>query len=562
MDARSRFAEHGSALLPPLVAVAVAWWVLDRSGYWLVDDAFISFRYARNLADGAGLTWNAGVPVEGYTNLLWVLLLTPFAFFGVDLILPAAGLGLLFQLASLVLMRHITRRAFPGVSPWLRMVAPLLAATHLHWAFWAVSGMETASFGFWVLLSVHLALRGRQPERSSWPLGLSLVAAYLTRPEGAMVAALIVGWELLSAWREGRLAALRQRGGQLFFAAALLALVIAAHVALRLWYYGHWLPNTFYAKVIPGEVAFWRGLAHLRFFFFTVAGALAVPGSWMLWSARRQAATEAAPAPAAAAYFSHGYLLLVVYLGYLVVIGGDLPGWARFYWPLMPLPLVALVGLLEAGRARVSRRLPRAATVATLLCVVGIVGAQQWLSVPTALANMRLARVIRDRNIGLRELFFRAHVPPDALLAIDAVGAFGYYLPNRIIDTWGLNDAVIAHRRRRSRAQGRFAHEKDDWHYVLHQHPDFIIESLKVPPLRGYDACWPNAMVRPVQIRRRNYPLRQEQRGLAMPPGMRRSLELPPPCARPYVGLDQLRRFSSARPARPGDPRRRDNRPR
>src|SRR5688572_25266220 len=43
---------------------------------FLTDDAFISFRYARNLARGAGLVFNPGeAPVEGYTNFLWVLLL-------------------------------------------------------------------------------------------------------------------------------------------------------------------------------------------------------------------------------------------------------------------------------------------------------------------------------------------------------------------------------------------------------------------------------------------------------------------------------------------------------
>ena len=39
------------------------------------DDAYISFRYARHLADGHGLVWNVGERVEGYTNFLWTLLL-------------------------------------------------------------------------------------------------------------------------------------------------------------------------------------------------------------------------------------------------------------------------------------------------------------------------------------------------------------------------------------------------------------------------------------------------------------------------------------------------------
>src|SRR5262245_14911733 len=40
-----------------------------------VDDAFISFRYARNLANGNGLVFNPGERVEGYTNFLWTVVL-------------------------------------------------------------------------------------------------------------------------------------------------------------------------------------------------------------------------------------------------------------------------------------------------------------------------------------------------------------------------------------------------------------------------------------------------------------------------------------------------------
>ena len=38
------------------------------------DDAFISFRYAENLANGQGLVFNPGERVEGYSNPLWTVL--------------------------------------------------------------------------------------------------------------------------------------------------------------------------------------------------------------------------------------------------------------------------------------------------------------------------------------------------------------------------------------------------------------------------------------------------------------------------------------------------------
>ncbi|MFQ5416191.1 MAG: hypothetical protein ACE5FL_03975 [Myxococcota bacterium] len=56
--------------LAVLVFLWEAW--LPRSQ---IDDAYISFRYAGNLVAGHGLVFNAGEYVEGFTNLLWTLLI-------------------------------------------------------------------------------------------------------------------------------------------------------------------------------------------------------------------------------------------------------------------------------------------------------------------------------------------------------------------------------------------------------------------------------------------------------------------------------------------------------
>ena len=49
----------------------LAW--LSHVAWFLCDDAFISFRYARNLLEGHGLVFNPGEYVEGYSNFLWTL---------------------------------------------------------------------------------------------------------------------------------------------------------------------------------------------------------------------------------------------------------------------------------------------------------------------------------------------------------------------------------------------------------------------------------------------------------------------------------------------------------
>ncbi len=66
--------------------------VIRFSGSDMTDDAFIRFRYCINLAQGNGLVFNAGEHTEGYSNLLWILILYPFAKMGMDLA-AVAGIG-------------------------------------------------------------------------------------------------------------------------------------------------------------------------------------------------------------------------------------------------------------------------------------------------------------------------------------------------------------------------------------------------------------------------------------------------------------------------------------
>ena len=62
-----------SVSLPLLLLAALLFGYNVHRYYFLSDDSFISFRYARHLAEGHGLVWNSGERIEGYTNFLWVL---------------------------------------------------------------------------------------------------------------------------------------------------------------------------------------------------------------------------------------------------------------------------------------------------------------------------------------------------------------------------------------------------------------------------------------------------------------------------------------------------------
>src|SRR3954451_17576474 len=79
---RSRVAAHAGTIAAVSISavfsgvfIARTAFTVGRTTYFsLFDDAMISMQYARNLAQGNGLVWNAHQPaVEGYTNFLWTI---------------------------------------------------------------------------------------------------------------------------------------------------------------------------------------------------------------------------------------------------------------------------------------------------------------------------------------------------------------------------------------------------------------------------------------------------------------------------------------------------------
>jgi hypothetical protein len=67
------------AFLIRLSAVACLAIMVLLAPKWTVDDAYITYRYAQNLARHGELNWNVGQdPVEGYTGVAWPVILSGF----------------------------------------------------------------------------------------------------------------------------------------------------------------------------------------------------------------------------------------------------------------------------------------------------------------------------------------------------------------------------------------------------------------------------------------------------------------------------------------------------
>jgi len=177
-------------LLAALLTVGHALSYAALQGRWAIDDAYISFRYAANLARGLGLVWNAGERVEGYTNFGWVMLLALASRLGLDL--PRVSrLANLFLAAGLVAFA-LTFLARRSRRPLLAMALAggVLAADGVL-ARWAQDGMETVLFTLLVFAGAALsAPAGMEEEAASpspWRGALVFALAALVRPEGALL---------------------------------------------------------------------------------------------------------------------------------------------------------------------------------------------------------------------------------------------------------------------------------------------------------------------------------------------------------------------------------------
>ncbi len=467
-----------AALACLLLAHALFYFV--ALGYDAVDDAYISFRYARNAILGHGLVFNAGERVEGFTNFLWTALMIPFAGAGLDLGRVSIALGVLFALGVLWLSLRLARAA--GLKPAAGPLAALLLAVDGSFALWAVSGLETALFAFLLAAGAALYLREQSRERLVPASSILFALAAMTRPEAAAVFALTVahqfGWRLLDERRWFKWIDVRR--GLLFGA------VFVPYWLLRWRYYHSFFPNSFYAKVAPGgpSAQLERGWHYLsQFVDVHLTWLIVLPGLLALGLALARyvrSRLNRARADAAGPLFALSYCALVVlaYGAYIVYVGGD---WSvgRFFVPILPFAyLLIAAGLVElsawlAHRGR-GRALRYASAAAVLLLAAGLAFASSWNGeYGIFIRGFDAARATEARVAMGRWL--KSHAPPDTWIAVDAAGQVPYFSELPAIDMFGINDLHIGRLPVATLGQGTPGHEKFDLGYILARAPRYVI---------------------------------------------------------------------------------------
>lgn len=408
------------------MCAAVAFLLRD----YFVDDAFIGFQYLKNLLAGNGFVFLAGDrPVEGVTNIGWLLAIAPAAAL-VGPALAAKLAGCVLLAASLLLTAALGRTLRVRGS----LVAPLLLASSFEFVYFSLAGMETALLATVLLAMAWIALR--RPYSTALPvLG---VLAFLIHPEAAAVYPLYAAITYLRVTGEDARAETKTLDGRrLLLGIAVLAALVGAITAARFAYFGDVVPNTFHSKPSGFDAMVQNGFSFLMGqntnVGFPITGWLAIPVLAWGWLRLRQADMLAA--------------VCAVGLAFAVYSPTDWTAMPRYFAPYLPAALL----LLWAGTTKITSRLfvlPATDRLATFFLAVVLLATNvvaSWNKI--AELDRFPGYVLAGKTLVGPASWMRDHLPAQATIATRRIGALAYYSGHRVFDyAYGLPDATISRR--------------------------------------------------------------------------------------------------------------------
>lgn len=439
-----------------IIFILYTYLYFDHGTYSPHDDSFISFRYARNLARGEGLVYNPGERVEGYTNFLWTVLMGVAIALNVDVILAANLMSTIAGLVTLWIVYSFGVMEFK--KPILAAATALMLAVTTSFARYAVAGSEMLLFTMLVILGLYYYARAINSGSAFVSSGLVFGFAGLVRPEGVFVFGIVTLHYLITLLSE--LLSTKEKAVKLIVWLASFGIIYIPYFIWRYNYYGYLFPNTFYVKVgEPSTALIARGLSYILYAvpLFNPQAVLLIASGFFWYGSKRTKTLL--------------FTFIGLYIGYLVIVGGDfLAGFGpRFVIPLLPAIYLLGVGGVYGLTKRFNqygRRLLGVTLFALLFLIFTI-----W-SIPERTSFVALEETQHRGWVELAK-WMSNQVAPGQVLAIDAAGIIPYYTDLYTIDMLGLNDLYIAHLDIVT-GENAAGHEKFDPEYVLSQCPTYI----------------------------------------------------------------------------------------
>ena len=232
-------------------------------------------------------------------------------YFHIDLVLASKLLGVFFAFLTLALFFILERQR--------GAIGGLLLSTNSCFALWAVGGLETVAFGFFVFLACYLFLIKNRSRSALFIIGIVFSLAAMTRPEGILFFFITI---LFCIFENKKPAGINLKNG--LFCILGFFILYFPYFIWRLYYYGHLFPCTFYVKGGTNIIKIALGLRYVFYFLLTYGFPLLI----LLFIKERKKFL-----------LNRAYLtcILLGYSCYILLVGGDHMQGFRFYTPLLPL---------------------------------------------------------------------------------------------------------------------------------------------------------------------------------------------------------------------------------
>ena len=446
--------------------------------FTLLDDAMISMRYAKNFAAGHGLIWNiGGARVEGYTNFLWVMVMSLFHFLPIPVSKISCCvqvLAMVLLIANLFVVRKIARILSNG-STTVIIGSVLLTALFYPLNVWSLRGMEVSILTLILSVAVWKILQRPRQDRLPGVFYILIPCGILIRTDMVVPFLALLLVQSFHARREGL--KIDFRG----YVAVLGVLLV--HTIFRYVYYGDILPNTYYLKltgfpvwgrIYGGINSFWTIVEDASFLFYILPFVL-----YLIYPQKRKAIS----------------LLLAVcwaQFAYSVYIGGDIYEvyqiMNRHDATVMPLLFILIAWSFQSLLDNVSFKLqasfsrfsvPLTPVLFWFLVLYTLYSFNQKQIYPAAVL-MPAVEVPLDEQRVRKALIVRETTDTSATIAVAPAGSIPYFSERTTIDLLGKNDPVIARMPAVYTKEFLPGHNKWDYKYSIEKlHPDVVVELFR-----------------------------------------------------------------------------------
>lgn len=487
-----------SVLYIILAALSIIFVFICLNNKFVQDDAFISFRYVQNFVDGYGLVFNIGERVEGYTNLLWVLVLSVFAFFKINLQSISQILSVLFgtlvlfmtlKVSELIelkdetkIIKKIKTEKDANIN-YLNLIPSVMLVFTGSFIFWSISGMESTMFISFCLLGIYFYLKESTGENIGYKFPLFIFLATLTRPEGLYFFGLIMIHKLFFTFREYKSSAFKilfSRNNLISYAVYIVPVIF--YFLIRYMYYGYLFPNTYYAKTGLSTDYLNSGIEYFIKFLkaYMLYGVLLLAPLYLL---RRKENIFAV---------SLFYLIIISFILYVISVGGDVLKQNRFFLPVLPLIyilfakfLTDIYYLLKGKNGNSGVAFPAVIIITAAICFFYYTSQKETLDKDIQSEN---GLVDKMKIAGSWFKSKQQQLRRPLNLAATTIGSVSYFAGSEVnvIDLLGLTDKEIAHN---PQIIPEISNQSIGWKernynagYVMDRKPDYVYFSTGVKP--------------------------------------------------------------------------------